>query len=91
MIGPMGNFMGGSAPAMASQIAEGFILVSLATFSRFTPAELNMLRAEVEKLLRDVRATTPAGDDAQANQVRNRKIARLSSAMQVVSTKLTTR
>jgi hypothetical protein len=91
MIGPMGNFMGGSAPAMASQIAEGFILVSLATFSRFTPAELNQLRAEVEKLLRDVRATTPAGDDAQANQVRNRKIARLSSAMQVVSTKLTTR
>jgi len=87
----MGNFMGGSAPAMASQIAEGFILVSLATFSRFTPAELNLLRAEVEKMLRDVRSTVAPQDDAQANQVRNRKIARLSSAMQVVSTKLTAR
>jgi hypothetical protein len=50
-----------------------------------------LLRAEVEKLLREVRATTPAGDDAPANQVRNRKIARLSSAMQVVSAKLVTR
>ena len=91
MIAPMGNFMGGSAPAMAGQIAEGFILVSLATFSRFSPAEMSMLRVEVEKLLREVRATTPPSDDAQANQVRNRKIARLSSAMQVVSSKLTAR
>jgi hypothetical protein len=90
MAGPMG-FMGGSAPAMASQICEGFILVSLATLKGLTAAELNMLRAEVEKLLREVRATTPAGDDAPANQVRNRKIARLSSAMQVVSAKLVTR
>lgn len=87
----MANFMGGSAPAMASQIAEGYILVSLATLKGFTPGELNLLRAEIDKLLREVRATTPAGDDAQANQARNRKIGRLSSAMQVVSSKLTTR
>jgi hypothetical protein len=90
MARPMG-LMGGSAPAMASQICEGFILVSLATLKGLTPAELNLLRAEVEKLLREVRATTPAQDDAPANQVRNRKIARLSSAMQVVTSKLVTR
>ena len=90
MPGPMG-FMGGSAPAMASQICEGFILVSLATLKGLTPAELNLLRTEVDKLLREVRATTPPGDDAQANQVRNRKIARLNSALQVVSSKLMTR
>jgi hypothetical protein len=87
----MANFMGGSAPAMASQIAEGYILVSLATLKGFTPGELSSLRAEIDKLLREVRATTPAADDAQANQVRNRKIGRLSSAMQVVSSKLTSR
>jgi len=87
----MANFMGGSAPAMASQIAEGYILVSLATLKGFTPGELSSLRAEIDKLLREVRATTPAADDAQANQVRNRKIGRLSSAMQVVSSKLTAR
>jgi len=90
MAGPMG-FMGGSAPAMASQICEGFILVSLATMKGLTPAELSLLRAEIEKLLREVRATVPPLDDAPANQVRNRKIARLSSALQVVSSKLMTR
>jgi hypothetical protein len=90
MAGPMG-FMGGSAPAMASQISEGYILVSLATLKGFTPGDLSALRQEIDKLLREVRATTPAGDDAQANQARNRKIGRLSSALQVVTAKLTTR
>jgi len=83
--------MGGSAPAMASQIGEGYILVSSATLRGFVPAELNLLRAELDKLLREARAVVPPADDAQANQARNRKIARLSSAMQVVSSKLTTR
>jgi hypothetical protein len=90
MAGPMG-FLGGSAPAMASQISEGYILVSLATLKGFTPGDLSALRQEIDKLLREVRATTPAGDDAQANQARNRKIGRLSSALQVVTAKLTTR
>ena len=90
MADPMG-FMGGSAPAMASQISEGYILVSLATLKGFTPGDLSALRQEIDKLLREVRATTPAGDDAQANQARNRKIGRLSSALQVVTAKLTTR
>jgi hypothetical protein len=90
MAGPMG-FMGGSAPAMASQISEGYILVSLATLKGYTPGDLSALRLEIDKLLREVRATTPAGDDAQANQARNRKIGRLSSALQVVTAKITTR
>jgi len=76
---------------MASQIGEGYILVSSATLRGFVPAELNLLRAELDKLLREARAVVPPADDAQANQARNRKIARLSSAMQVVSSKLTTR
>jgi hypothetical protein len=87
----MGNFMGGSAPAMASQIAEGFILVSGQTVKGFTPVELQALRLELEKLQREVRAEVPPQDDAQANQVRNRKIGRLSSALQVVNASLTTR
>lgn len=87
----MANYMGGSAPAMASQISEGYILVSLATLKGFTPGDLSALRLEIDKLLREVRATTPAADDAQANQARNRKIGRLSSALQVVTSKLTTR
>src|SRR6185369_4145865 len=85
----MGNFMGGSAPAMANQIAEGFILLSQATLRGFTDGELNLLRFELEKLQRDARAEVPPQDDAMAQQVRNRKISRLSSAVQVVNHQLT--
>jgi hypothetical protein len=87
----MANYMGGSAPAMAGQIAEGFILVSTNTLKGYLPAELNLLKTELDKLLREVRAEVPAQDDALANQARNRKIARISSAMQVVQNKLTTK
>ncbi len=80
----MANFMGGSAPAMAAQVADGFILMSSNTLRGFTPAELAALRLEIEKLQREVRAETPPQDDAQANQARNRKIGRLSSALQVI-------
>ncbi len=80
----MANFMGGSAPAMASQIMEGYILMSSATIKGYTPGELNLLRAEIEKLQREMRAIVPAQDDAMANQARNRKIGRLSSALQVI-------
>jgi hypothetical protein len=84
----MGTFMGGSAPAMAAQISEGFILLSQATLKGFSDGELNLLRFELEKLQRDARAEVPPQDDAQAQQVRNRKISRLSSALQVVSHQL---
>lgn len=87
----MASFMGGSAPAMASQISEGFLLLSSTTLKGYLPGELNLLKIELDKLLRDVRAETPAQDDALANQARNRKISRLSSALKVVQNKLTSR
>jgi predicted Rossmann fold nucleotide-binding protein DprA/Smf involved in DNA uptake len=87
----MATFMGGSAPAMAAQIAEGFILVSQATLKGFQPAELNALRVELDRLLREVRAEIPPQADPQASQLRNRKLARLSSGIQVVQGKLTSR
>jgi hypothetical protein len=87
----MANFIGGSAPAMASQISEGFLLLSTATLRGFLPGDLTNLRLEVDKALREIRALVPPQDDAQAQAARNRKIARLSSAMQVIQAKLTTR
>ena len=87
----MANYMGGSAPAMANQIAEGYILLSTNTLRGFAPGELSLLRQELEKLQRDARAVVPPQDDALAQQARNRKIARLSSALQVVTNKMTTR
>jgi hypothetical protein len=87
----MANFMGGSAPAMASQIAEGFILLNLNNLKGFLPGDLGNLRQEIDKLLREVRSLTPPADDALAQQVRNRKIVRLGSAMQVIQAKATAR
>ena len=76
---------------MANQIAEGYILLSTNTLRGFLPGELALLRTELEKLQRDARAVVPPQDDALAQQARNRKIARLSSALQVVVNKMTAR
>jgi hypothetical protein len=85
------NFLGGSAAAMANQVAEGFILLSANTLKGFSPGDLGLLRAELDKLQRETRAIVPPPDDALANQARNRRIARLASAMQIVNHKLTAR
>ena len=83
--------MGGSAPAMAGQIADGFILLSVNSLKGFTPADLNLLRQELDKLQRETRGLVPSADDPLANQARYRRIARIVSAMQVVSHKLSAR
>jgi hypothetical protein len=85
------NYIGGSAPAMANQVAEGFILLAANALRTFNPAELNLLRQEIEKLQREARAVVPPADDALAQQARNRKIARLGSALQVINHQLTGR
>jgi hypothetical protein len=85
------GFIGGSAPAMVSQIAEGYFLVNANTFRGWAKGDLQTLRAELDKALRDVRATVPPQDDARQNQVRNWKIGRLSSAIQVVQGAMTGR
>jgi len=87
----MANFMGGSAPAMANQIAEGFILLSANTLRGLGPGALGLLRVELDKLQREARAEVPPADDALANQARNRRIARLASAVQIVTHRMTAR
>jgi hypothetical protein len=77
----MGNFMGGSAWAMANQIGEGFILVSERTFKRLDRGELEKLAFEMDKLTRETRSVQPAGDDTAALQTKNRKLSRLVGAM----------
>jgi hypothetical protein len=77
----MGNFMGGSAWAMANQIGEGFILVSERTFKRLDRGELEKLAFEMDKLTRETRAVQPAIDDTTALQAKNRKLSRLTGAM----------
>jgi hypothetical protein len=77
----MGNFMGGSAWAMAQQIGDGFILVSERTYKRLDRAELEKLAFEMDKLLREVRSEQVALDDIQAIQHKNRKSSRLMGAL----------
>jgi hypothetical protein len=76
---------------MATQVAEGFVLMSSNNLKGFSPGELALLRQELEKLQRDARAVITAQDDALANQARNRKIQRLASAIQVVANQMTVR
>lgn len=85
------SFMGGSAPAMAHQIADGYHLLTKNSLKGWTPTDLASLKQELEKIQRDVRAEVPAQDDAAANQTRNRKIGRLSSAIQLIAFQMTGR
>ena len=87
----MGNFLGGSAYAMARQIAEGFMLVSQTTLRRLTRHDLTQLQLEIQKILTDERANQPAPDDVKALQARNRKISRISNASQVIQGRLSGR
>ena len=87
----MANWMGGICPAMAGQIAGGFMLLSAANLRGFLPAELQTLKFELEKLLRNARSEVPPQDDALAQQARNHKISRLTAALQVVQHQMTSR
>jgi hypothetical protein len=77
----MGNFMGGSAWAMAQQIAEGFILVNERTYKRLERGELDKLAFEMDKLLRETRGEQVPLDDIPAIQQKNRKSSRLMGAL----------
>ena len=87
----MANWMGGSAPAMANQIAGGFCSVTAGTLRGFLPADLSALKLELEKQLRNARAEVPPQDDALAQQARNHRIGRLTSALQVVNNQIFSR
>jgi hypothetical protein len=80
----VGNFLGGSAWAMARDITEGFVLVTERTFTRLLPAELDQLGFEIDRHLREVRGEQPPLEDIPALQLRNRRIQRLNSAMFVL-------
>ena len=77
----MGNFPGGSAYAMAKDIAEGYLLVTERTYLRLLPPELDQLAFEMDRAMRDIRGDQPSLDDLAAIKTRNRRLQRLTSAM----------
>jgi len=80
----MGNFMGGSAYAMARDIGEGLILVNANTFKKFETSEMKQLAFELDKLQKEVRGDQPASEDTQAIQKRGRKLGRITTALQII-------
>ena len=80
----MASFSGGSAWAMAKEIADGFLLVTERNFRRLSAAEISKLGFEIERQLRSIRGEQPPLDDIAALQARNRKIQRLNGALQVL-------
>jgi hypothetical protein len=80
----MSPFMGGSAVAMAAQVAEGYALISAVQLKRVTDPELDQLQQELEKTMRDLRVQIIPQDDIAAIQAKNRKMTRITGAMQQI-------
>ena len=66
----MASFIGGSAYAMATQIAEGYLLLNHTHLKKLTKGELGTLQHEVNKVLTEARGNQPPLDDVQAQQLR---------------------
>ena len=80
----MGTFMGGSAPAMARQVCDGYTLLSQATLKRLELQQMQELEFEIEKRLRETRSEVPNQTDLDAIRDRNRRISRVESALRVL-------
>ena len=80
----MAPYMGGSAPAMADQVAAGYTLITAVQLKRLTDPQMDQFQFELEKLLRDVRSEVVDQEDVAAIQARNRKLSRINGALQQV-------
>lgn len=77
----MSVYQGGSASNMVSSMADGYIILTERTFKNYKPNELAEFLFETERLLRETRAETPAIDNQEAVQKRQRKMQRLQQAL----------
>jgi hypothetical protein len=77
----MAGFIGGSAYAMSKEIADGYHLVSERTFKAMSRPDLDKLAFELDRHLKTVRGEQPPLDDLPAVQKRQRRIARIRSAL----------
>jgi len=77
----MASFPGGSAWAMAKDIAEGYLLINERTYRRFDAGQLEKLGFELERALREQRGEVVDVEDVQAVQQKNRKLSRLTGAI----------
>jgi hypothetical protein len=76
--------MGGSAPAMARQICDGYILLSPVVLKRLDLDQMQKLEFELDKRLRETRAEPMDLDDQDAIQARNRRLSRIEGGLRVL-------
>ena len=84
----MSGFVGGSAFGMATQIAEGYLLLNHTHLKKLSKGDLTTLQHEINRVLTEARGSQPPLDDVQAQQKRNRKISRLTGALTMIQHRL---
>ena len=80
----MGSFMGGSAPAMARQVCDGYTLLSKTSLKRLSVDQMKQLEFEMDKKLRATRGEQPDLSDQPALLLRNRRISRIEGQLRVL-------
>ena len=80
----MGSFQGGSAPAMARQVCDGFTLLSQVSLKRLSLEQMTSLEFELDKRLRETRSEPVDLEDQPALQTRNRKLSRIEGALRML-------
>jgi hypothetical protein len=80
----MGTFQGGSAPAMASQVCDGYSLLSQVSLKRLSLDQMTKLEFEIEKRLRATRGDTVDLNDQPGLLARNRRLSRIEGAVRVL-------
>ncbi len=69
---------------MAKDVAEGYLLVTERTYTRFDKPQLDQLAFEMDRALREIRGQAVAIDDLDALKVKNRKLTRLTGALSML-------
>jgi hypothetical protein len=77
-------FSGGSAYAMARDVAEGYLLITERNFKTMSRSDLDQLVFEIDRHLRELRGEQPPLDDVAALQQRQRRMQRLNTALMIV-------
>lgn len=77
-------FPGGSAYAMARDVAEGYLLLTERVFKTMSRSDLDQVTFEFDRYLRELRGEQPALDDTPALQQRQRRMQRLNNALIIV-------
>ena len=76
--------MGGSAPAMARQVCDGYILLSPVILKRLELDQMQKLEFELDNRLRETRAEPVDLSDQEGIQARNRRLSRIEGAVRVL-------